>query len=50
MIQILAMLLLLLIASGVCAEAKDCHRKALAMHPQAGLAQAGRQRVTNHEK
>jgi hypothetical protein len=50
MIRILAMLLLLLVASGARAEAKDCYRKALGMQPQAGLAQAGRQRVTNDEK
>lgn len=32
------------------AEAETYFRKALALHPQDGLAQAGLQRVTNHEK
>ena len=50
MIRILAMRLRLLVAPGVRAEAKGCHRKALAVYPQDGLAQAGRQRVTNDEK
>ena len=49
MIRFLAMPLLLF-TPGARAEAKDCYRKALAMYPQDGFAQAAWQRVTKDEK